>query len=271
MRKIKRKTKKVIIGAAIGTMITAALLLSAFAFSDVDVSASERVVEEMAGDGTYMTAQAAELDTVISEEGVTENPLGDLEEATEEDVVRNVENLGADKDYLSEMDKEEIKDLSAEALNNEGLDTSVADGAVVTRGITYNLPEGFIEDPDYPGMYVTERYPIDASNMVYTELDADYTLQLMDEAYFEETVENIFASRYGQAIDVTITEYTSYEIDNIPALRVKVEYDLADNHVTSLMIIVNGTKTYTVIYTQNHDYDRMELFEASAASIHVQR
>ena len=80
-----------------------------------------------------------------------------------------------------------------------------------------------------------------------------------------------FKAQYGTPIDVKITEYESYSIDGVPALRIKAEYDLEDNHMTSLMIIVNGSETYTVVYTQNQDYDRMELFEASAASIHVSK
>ena len=257
MKKIKIKLRRVIIGAAAGAIAAAALVLSAFAFSSEADSDSSRVVEAMDGSGAYITAEAAELDDVI-----------DVETG---EAVRTVEVLGATKDYLSSMTPEEIQSLSSEALAIEGLDTSLADGSLVTRGITFEVPEGYEASPDRPGMYVPKRYPIDASNMVYSEFDADYTLQMMDEAYFEQMVEQNFAMAYGTDIDVNITEYTPYTIDGVPSIRVKAEYDLDGNHVTSLMIIVNGSKTYTVVYTQTHDYDRMELFEASAASIHVQK
>ena len=256
MKKIKIKLRSVIIGATVGLIAAAALVLSAFAFSDDADPDSSRVVEAMDGSGAYITAQAAELADIID---------------TGDDATRTVEVLGTTKDYLSSMTPEEIQSLSSEALAIEGLDTSLADGKLVTRGITFEVPEGYQESPDRPGMYIPDRFPIDASNMVYSEFDADYTLQMMDEAYFEDMVEQSFAAAYGAFTDITITEYQPYTIDGVPAIRVKAEYDLEGNHVTSLMIIVNGSRTYTVVYTQTHDYDRMELFEASAASIHVQR
>ena len=256
MKNIKIKIRRVIIGAAAGLIAAAALVLSAFAFSSEADSNSERVVEEMDGSGSYITAEAAVPEDVIDDE---------------EEAIRTVEVLGATKDYLSSMTPEEIQSLSSEALAIEGLDTSLADGDLVTKGITFEIPEGYEASPDRPGMYVPKRFPIDASNMVYSEYDADYTLQMMDEAYFEQMVEQNFTAAFGTPIDVNITEYQPYTIDDVPAIRIKAEYDLDGNHVTSLMIIINGSRTYTVVYSQTHDYDRMELFEASAASIHVQK
>ncbi|MBO4900872.1 MAG: hypothetical protein J5509_11345 [Lachnospiraceae bacterium] len=255
MKKIKTKIRRVIIGAAAGAIAAAALVLSAFSFSSEADSDTSRVVEEMDGSGSYITAEAAEPEDVLNDE----------------EAIRTVEALGATKDYLSCMTPEEIQSLSSEALAIEGLDTSLADGSLVTRGITFEIPEGYEASPDTPGMYIPKRFPIDASNMVYSEFDADYTLQMMDEAYFEQMVEQNFTAAFGTAIDVNITEYQPYTIDGVPAIRIKAEYDLDGNHVTSLMIIINGSKTYTVVYTQTHDYDRMDLFEASAASIHVQK
>lgn len=267
MRKFKINLRSVIIGASVGMIAAAALVLSAFAFSDDDDGDSSRVVEEMKADGSYILAQAAELDDMedISDETFTGDEYG------EEGPVRNVEVLGAAKDYLSSMSDEEIQSLSSEALTEAGLDTSLADGDLVTRGITFEVPEGFEASLDVPGLYIPKRYPIDASNLVYNELDADYTLQMMDEGYFEELVEQKFLSQYGSAIDVDITEYSHIKIDGVPAIRVMAEYDLDGNHVTSLMIIINGSRTYTLTYTMTHDYDRMELFEASVASIHVNK
>lgn len=266
MRKIRIKLRSVVIGATVGIIAAAALVLSAFAFSNDDGSSNARVVEEMKADGSYILAEAAELDDIEAEaDEVSDDVYG------EEGPVRNVEALGAAKDYLSSMSEEEIQSLSSEALTEAGLDTSLADGDLVTRGITFEAPEGFEASPDVPGLYVPKRYPIDASNLVYSELDADYTLQMMDEGYFEDLVEQRFLAQYGSPIDVNITEYQHIRIDGVPAIRIMTEYDLEDNHVTSLMIIINGSKTYTLTYTMTHDYDRMDLFEASVESIHVNK
>ncbi len=267
MKKIKVNLRSILIGVATGLIAGAALIMCAFSFGDNGDDQGYRVVQAMDVDGSYLTAEAKAL--VETDAGSAEVTAD--EELSEEEIIRTVEVLGADKDYLSSMTAEELKSLSSEALSNEGLDTSVADGAVATTGITFEIPEGFEADPDHEGMYVGGRYPIDASNMVYTASAADYTLQLMDKDYFEELVEAGFAAQYGTPIDVKITEYESYAVDGVPALRIKAEYDLEDNHMPSLMIIINGSETYTVVYTQNQDYDRMEQFEASAASIHVSK
>lgn len=266
MRKIRINLRSVIIGATVGIIAASTLVLSAFAFNDDENVTNERVVEEMKADGSYILAEAAELDDI---EGISEE--GSEGTYDEEGPVRNVELLGSSKDYLSDMTEEEIQSLSSEALNEAGLDSALADGDLVTRGITFEAPEGFEASPEVPGLYVPKRYPIDASNLVYNELDADYTLQMMDEGYFEELVEQGFAAQYGSAIDVDITEYEHIKIDGVPAIRLMAEYDLEGNHVTSLMIIINGSRTYTLTYTMTHDYDRMELFEASVDSIHVNK
>lgn len=187
----------------------------------------------------------------------------------EEDPVRSVESLQTDKDYLEDMSEEELVSLSKEALENSGKDTSLTEGELVTRGIGFDIPEGFAESEEVPGMYVLKRYPIDASNIVYTKLDADYTLQLMDEEYFRQLIADSFAAGYGNDVDVTISSFEHISIDGVPAVRLECEYDLEDNHFTQLMVAVNGTETYMVCYTQTQDYDRMADFRASADSIRV--
>ena len=46
------------------------------------------------------------------------------------------------------------------------------------------IAEGFEEAEDMPGMYVTKRYPIDASTIYYIEMNKDIALQLMTEETF---------------------------------------------------------------------------------------
>lgn len=187
----------------------------------------------------------------------------------EEDVVRSVESLQTEKDYLEDISDEERISLSREALEGSGKDTSLADGGLVTKGINFEIPEGFAASEDTPGKYVLKRYPIDASNIVYSRLEADYTLQLMDEDYFAELIGESFDQDYSEPVEVNITQFEHFTIDDVPAIRLKCEYDLEDNHFSQLMIVVNGSETYVLCYTQTQDYDRMAEFEASAETIKV--
>lgn len=271
MKKLKFKVKSTIIGAAAGLVAVAGVLCS-FAYEPVKAS-PERVVETLVEAPMVLSARvdapASEIESetdseAIAEETVTEGVLA-------EDIERSIEAIEVNKDYLKDMTEEEITELSREALEASGKDTSLAEGSLVTTGITFEIPEGFEANPDVQGMYVTDRYPIDASNIVYKELGTDYTLQLMEQADFEALIAESFSQAYDKAVDFKITEFKHIEIDDVPAIRLKAEYDLEDNHITQLMIVVNGSKTYSLVYTQTHDYDRMEAFEESAASIHVSR
>ena len=284
MRKLKVKVKSTIIGTVIGLVAGAALLCS-FAF-DESGHDPERVVEALDGSGMVLAARVDnlsglgnldpgagvmskdELDALgadgnVQSDEVTEEPSEELE--------RFIEALEVDKDYLKNLSKDELVELSKEALESSGKDTALADGTLVTTGITFEIPEGFESLAGTPGMYVTDRYPIDASNVVYSELGVDYTLQLMDESYFKQLVADKFAEQYEEKVDVKITEFKHMEIDGVPAIRLKAEYDLEDNHMTQLMIVINGSKTYSLVYTQTQDYDRMEAFEESASSIRVMK
>ena len=52
-------------------------------------------------------------------------------------------------------------------------------------GCSFPLPEAFSESEDIEGMYVTRRYPIDASTIYYVALGRDVALQLMTEETFK--------------------------------------------------------------------------------------
>ena len=284
MRRIKVKVKSTIIGTVIGLVAGAALLCS-FAF-DESAHDPERVVEALDGSGMVLAARVdnisglGDLDPgagVMSKdelEALGADSKAQSDEAAEgssEELERFIEALEVDKDYLKNLSRDEIVELSKEALETSGKDTALADGTLVTCGITFEIPEGFESLAGTPGMYVTDRYPIDASNVVYSELGIDYTLQLMDESYFKQLVADKFAEQYEKKVDVNITEFKHMEIDGVPAIRLKAEYDLEDNHMSQLMIVINGSKTYSLVYTQTQDYDRMDAFEESASSIRVMK
>ena len=284
MRRIKVKVKSTIIGTVIGLVAGAALLCS-FAF-DSSGNEPERVVEALDGSGMVLAARVdnisglGDLDpgagvmSVDELSALGEDDKAQADEAAEgpsEELERFIEALEVDKDYLKNLSKEEIVELSREALESSGKDTALAEGTLVTTGITFEIPEGFESLAGTPGMYVTDRYPIDASNVVYSELGIDYTLQLMDESYFKQLVADKFAEQYEKKVDVNITEFKHMEIDGVPAIRLKAEYDLEDNHMSQLMIVINGSKTYSLVYTQTQDYDRMDAFEESAGSIRVMK
>lgn len=169
-----------------------------------------------------------------------------------------------------EIDEETRKELTVELLEENDLDTSVAETGRTTKGCTFDLPEGFVESEEVSGMYVKERYPLDASTIYYTVMEQDMALQLLTkEAFLEQTQESL-RQAYGDEVEVTIESFESIRVSGYPAFRIKCNYQVERIRITQLAYIINADKTYAITYSQTSDYDYMEEYEASAATIRVQ-
>lgn len=169
-----------------------------------------------------------------------------------------------------EIDEETKEELTTQLLQESELDTSIVNNMQTTRGCTFTLPEGFTEVEDMPGMYVTKRYPIDASTIYYVEMDKDISMQLMTEETFLMQMQNNFEQIYGMDVDIDLQSYEKIEIDGYPAFKILCSYTVDDIEITQLEYTINADKSYVITYSQTHEYDRMEEFEASAATIHVE-
>ena len=168
-----------------------------------------------------------------------------------------------------EMDETLKNQLAEEMLEENEMDTSVVESAPVTKGCSFTLPEAFSESEDIEGMYVTRRYPIDASTIYYVALGRDVALQLMTEETFKAQAEENFRKEYGEEIEVTIDSFESIRIDGCPAFRILCHYQVGDTQISQLEYAINADKSYVITYSQTDDYDRMEEYEASAETIHL--
>lgn len=169
-----------------------------------------------------------------------------------------------------EMDETLRTKLTEELLEENEMDTSVVESAPVTKGCSFTLPEAFMESEDIEGMYVTKRYPIDASTIYYVALARDVALQLMTEETFKAQAEENFEKAYGEKIEVTIDSFERIKIDGCPAFRILCHYQAGGTEMTQLEYAINADKSYVITYSQTADYDRMEEYEASAETIRLE-
>ena len=169
-----------------------------------------------------------------------------------------------------EMDDTLREQLTEEMLEENEMDVSVVENAPVTKGCSFTLPEAFAESEDIEGMYVTKRYPIDASTIYYVALGRDVALQLMTEENFKEQTEENFRKEYGEDIEVTIDSFERIQIDGCPAFRILCHYQVGDTEISQLEYAINADKSYVITYSQTSDYDRMEEYEASAETIRLE-
>lgn len=159
--------------------------------------------------------------------------------------------------------------LTAELLEENDLDTGVVENARITKGCTFDLPEGFEASEDVEGMYVTGRYPIDASTIYYTVVDQDMAMQLMTEEKFKEYTEESFRET-GENMEVMIDSFEQTKIQGYPVFRIRWHCQAGDVKVSQLAYAVNADKSYVITYSQTGDYDWMEEYEASAETIRVE-
>ena len=182
-------------------------------------------------------------------------------------VIQGADDGAEDGIEIAEADRSE---LTLEILEENELDTSVVEGTKTTKGCTFDLPEGFEESEDVPGLFVTKRYPIDASNIYYAEMDRDISMQLLTEEAFLQRTRDAFMEQFGMETDIKLESFERFSLDGYPAFRIVCSYVLDDLEITQTEYVINADKSYCITYSQTSEYDRTEEFESSAATIRVE-
>lgn len=223
------------------------------------------------GDKETVHTSAKAQETEESAETGTEESAEETgaEELAEEETTQPEEKTNAVA-AQTEIDEETKNELTAELLEEQKLDTSVMDNTRVTKGCTFTLPEAFEEAEDVPGMYVTKRYPIDASTIYYVALKQDVSLQLMTEETFQAQAQDNLRQIYDEDIEVSIDSFERIQIEDYPAFRILCHYQVGEIEITQLEYVINADKSYVITYSQTGDYDRMEEYEASAETIQLE-
>lgn len=168
-----------------------------------------------------------------------------------------------------EIDEETKRELTEQLLEEENLDTSVMESGRATKGCTFELPEGFEESEEADNMYVTKRYPIDASTISYIEMEEDISQQLLTKETFKEQTEESLKQIYDEDVALVVDEFEHIRISGYPAFRILCHYTVGGVEMTQLEYAINADRSYMVIYSQTSDYDYMEAYEASAGTIQV--
>lgn len=225
------------------------------------------------GAGVQIVESSDTVDSTAAQDAESENDAAaqdgaEAEDNTDEqDSAKPVQNDTVEAQI--EMDDETRQQLTAELLEENEMDVSVVESGRSTKGCTFEIPEGFEESQDADGLYVTARYPLDTSMIYYETLDGDISLQLMTEEQFKEQAEELFYLQYGEKIKLDIDSFEDVKVDGYPAFRIMCHYEADNIRITQLEYLINADKTYVITYSQTSDYDWMEAYEASAATIHV--
>ena len=135
------------------------------------------------------------------------------------------------------------------------------------------IPAGFHRSEEIPGMYVSELYPMDSSNIYYSVSDAlsvgaiDDNLTAED---YEKALESGFSSK-GQNIDVTVDEFSKEEMEGVPCFKIRSHYSVGDENLQQLTYIILGSDTHVISYTQMSDDELLADFLTDEGRIKLVR
>lgn len=139
-------------------------------------------------------------------------------------------------------------------------------------GCTVILPEGYIADSEIKGMYVSERNPIDSSNIYYSVVEnvgAEDLKEAMDAEAYKRKAERKFKEVYGADAKITSYRFKTVEIDGCPAYEIKLSCSVQGVTLEQLIYIITADQIYTITYSQASDDERMKEFEKSAETIRI--
>lgn len=139
-------------------------------------------------------------------------------------------------------------------------------------GCTVVLPDGYLPSGSVDGMYVSQRSPLDSSNIYYTvsdNLDTAALDEMLDSEEYKRRMEEELKEEYGTEASVDNFSHTELEIDGCPAHKLEVSCQAGEARMEQLIYIIVADKTYTITYSQSADDEKMEEFKKSAGTIHV--
>ena len=143
-----------------------------------------------------------------------------------------------------------------------------AELAAVHKNIIYDdasctlmLPVGYVASEETPGMYLSERHPVDSSNIYYT------VSENVDRRGLEEAVDS--GEAYGEEAKITAYSAEKGEISGCPSYKIELSCKVGDMQMDQLVYMIAADHVYTITYSQSADDEKMEEFEESAETIRV--
>ena len=154
-----------------------------------------------------------------------------------------------------------------------------AELAAVHKNIIYDdasctlmLPVGYVASEETPGMYLSERHPVDSSNIYYTvseNVDRRGLEEAVDSGEYREAAERKFKEAYGEEAKITAYSAEKGEISGCPSYKIELSCKVGDMQMDQLVYMIAADHVYTITYSQSADDEKMEEFEESAETIRV--
>lgn len=157
---------------------------------------------------------------------------------------------------------------------------------------SFVIPKDFLPGEEQ-GLFINKNYPMESSSILYSYYDngKDRVLTnreklenaqsgeklIVDEStnltreIFEETTAAAYSKAYGKNVGYKVSSFKKIKIDGYPGFCINADYQVPDEEkiYQTTYIIISRYRTFTVTYQRAEDDDCEELFDSSAATIHV--
>jgi hypothetical protein len=140
------------------------------------------------------------------------------------------------------------------------------------EGCTFLLPEGYVASDSIEGMYISERRPVDSSNIYYSvseAADAEALGDSLDSGSYKAEMEKSFKEAYGAEAVIGTYRMQKLTVDGCPAYKIELSCTLENMTMEQLIYIIAADRIYTITYSQSPDDERMEEFAQSAQTIRM--
>lgn len=183
---------------------------------------------------------------------------GPVESTTEEATETTVEDT-------TKKEAEESK----EAVESQTVQEEMTEPESGKSGnVVVDIPEEFREYLPPSGIYVTEKYPEDGTNIYI--VTAPLYGELPDEKGYKREINENISSQVGVKVEINLLEYEKTTVDGCDAIRAVYTYSYDGMNFKRLEYTVNTDITTTIAYTQVGDHDWMETFEESALTMYIE-
>lgn len=135
------------------------------------------------------------------------------------------------------------------------------------------IPADFVEVEDIKGMYVSNLYPLDSSNIYYTAVDPatlGYISDNMDADSFKMAIEDAYRA-VGDPIDLKVDSFSKESMEGIPCYKVRSHYAVEDDEIQQLVYIILANNTHIITYSQTSDDVLLADFETSEGELKLVR
>ena len=173
-----------------------------------------------------------------------------------------------------------------------GINSYARDNLDDASGCVFIIPPDYVPS-DESGVFKNKSYPMESSSISYSvyyngkdkvmtnreaaEYKASGRADIVDESLnltkeiYESNMIAAYNKEYSENVDFSVNSFDKITVDGYPGFKIVSEYkpsDMEKIHQTVYMII-SKYRTFTISFQRADDDDCQEIFERSAATIHV--